>query len=321
MGCARIATEKVVPALQQSNHCTVTAIASRSKDKAQSWIRKLDIPKAYGSYEELLCDPDIDIIYNPLPNHLHIPWSIKAIEAGKHVLCEKPIAVSSSEAQRLLEISQTRPQIKVMEAFMYRFHPQWQKAVELVQIGAIGKLQTIQSAFSYYNDNPLDIRFTFTEGGGCLWDLGCYPVSLSRLLFQREPERVCSTMSFDPAFNIDCLTSGMLDFGNGTSTFTCSIQMAYYQRVNIFGTAGRIEIEIPFNAPPNRPCKMWLHKESNREEIIFDICDQYTIQGDKFAQAVINNTEVPYPLEDAVANMKVLDALVDSAKSNRWIGL
>jgi predicted dehydrogenase len=319
LSTAKIGIEKVIPAMQLGKYCEVTAIASRNLGKALAAARQLGIPKAYGSYEALLADPDIDAIYNPLPNHLHVPWSIKAIEAGKHVLCEKPIGLTAAEAQQLLDAAQKRPELKVMEAFMYRHHPQWQRAQRLVTEGKIGELRTIQSFFSYYNVDPGNIRNMAEIGGGALMDIGCYCISLSRFLFGAKPQRVLGIVEYDPHFKIDRLTSGILDFGRGTSTFTCSTQLTPYQRVNIFGTEGRVEIEIPFNAPPDRPCKMWHQRGIEIDEIVLDICDQYTIQGDLFSQAVLNDTDVPTPLEDAVANMKVIEALVRSAQSGTWI--
>ena len=278
----------------------------------------MDIPKIYGSYEELLVDPEIEAVYNPLPNHMHVDWTIKCLKAGKHVLCEKPIGLDVKDAQRLLKATQNYPELKVMEAFMYRFHPQWQKAKQLVNDGKIGELKTIQSFFSYYNDDPNNIRNKADIGGGGLMDIGCYCISLSRFLFDTEPKRVIGISEFDPQFKTDRMTSGILDFGNGTSSFTCSTQLVTYQRVNIFGTSGRIEIEIPFNAPPDKPARMWHQAGSEKQEIVFDICDQYTIQGDLFSQAISNNTDVPTPIEDAVANMRVIGAIRDSAKNSVW---
>jgi predicted dehydrogenase len=319
MSTAGIGATKVIPAMQNSKHCDIQAIASLSLEKAKALATKLKIPRTFGSYEELLDCAEIDAVYIPLPNHLHVPWSIKALEAGKHVLCEKPIALSATEAQKLLDASKKHPNLKIMEAFMYRHHPQWQKARDLAASGEIGSLQTIQSFFSYYNTDPDNIRNMADIGGGGLMDIGCYTISLARFIFGAEPQKVCGLMEYDPKLGVDRITSAILDFGRGTSTFTCSTQLAPYQRVNIFGTRGRIEIEIPINAPPDQPCRLWCQTQGQTEEISFPICDQYTIQGDLFSKAILNDTEVPTPLEDAVANMKVIDALVESAKSGVWI--
>ena len=237
----------------------------------------MGIPRAYGSYEALLEDDEVDAIYNPLPNHLHVPWSIKALEAGKHVLCEKPIGLTAAEGRELVEAGKKHPQLKLMEAFMYRHHPQWQKAKALVKEGQIGELRSIQSFFSYFNDNPDDIRNQADIGGGGMMDIGCYPISLSRFIFEAEPNRVLGCVEYDPTLHTDRLASAILEFGGGTSTFTCSTQLVPYQRVNIFGTQGRVEIEIPFNAPPDRPCRIWHQRGRDAiEEIAFEICNQYT---------------------------------------------
>lgn len=319
LSTANIGVEKVIPAMQQGEYCDITAIASRDLHKAMSVTRKLGIPKAYDSYMDLLDDPEVDAVYNPLPNHLHVPWSVKALEAGKHVLCEKPIALSSVEGQELVAAAQRHPELKVMEAFMYRHHPQWQKAHQLVLDGEIGELRTIQTFFSYFNDDPEDIRNQADIGGGGLMDIGCYATSLSRFIYGEEPEKVSATVEYDPHFNTDRLASAMMDFGRGTSTFTCSTQIESYQRVLIFGTQGWLEIEIPFNAPPDRPCKIWHQKGDAVAEIAFDICDQYTIQGDLFSLAVLQDADVPTPIEDAVANMKVIEAVFESGRSGGWV--
>jgi len=318
LSTAKIGTKKVIPAMQLGEYCKFTAIASRQLEKAQVAARRLGIEKAYGSYEELLADCDVDAIYLPLPNHLHVPWAIKALKAGKHVLCEKPIGLNAAEAQELLEASRKFPRLKVMEAFMYQHHPQWQWAKKRVFEGKIGELRTIQSFFSYYNSDPNNIRNKADIGGGGLMDIGCYCISLSRFIFGAEPRRVCGIMEEDPEMKVDRLTSGILEFASGTSTFTCATQLVRYQRVNIFGTKGRIEIEIPFNTPPDQPCKIWHGDDARIEEVILEICNQYTIQGDLFSRAVLEDREVPTPLEDAVANMQVIDALVRSARSGSW---
>jgi predicted dehydrogenase len=319
LSTANIGISKVIPAMQRGKYAQVDAIASRDLERGKAAAFRLGIPNVYGSYEELLADPDIDAIYNPLPNHLHVPWSIKALEAGKHVLCEKPIAMTSAEAQQLVDAAQKYPHLKVMEAFMYRFHPQWQQTRRMVNEGRIGELRTVQSFFSYYLLDADNIRNIAEAGGGGMMDIGCYNVSLSRYIFGAEPQGVCGIVEYDPRFNTDRLSSGILDFGRGTSTFTCSTQLVPYQRVNIFGTTGRIEIEIPFNAPSDRPCRIWYQHNDLIEEIVFDICDQYTLQGDAFSQAILNDTSVPTPIEDAVANMKAIEAVIRSAKGGGWV--
>jgi predicted dehydrogenase len=318
LGTARIALQKVIPGMQRGSLCEVVAIASRHLEAARAAADGLRLPTAYGSYEALLADPTIEAVYIPLPNHLHVPWSVKALEAGKHVLCEKPIALTAAEAGELAAFGERFPAMKVMEAFMYRHHPQWRRAVRIVADGGIGTLRTIQSFFSYYNADPGNIRNRAEFGGGGLMDIGCYSISLSRFLFGREPVRVCASVEYDPAFGIDRLASGILDFGRGTATFTCSTQLAYHQRVTIFGTTGSVEIEIPFNAPPDRPCRLRHQHGEEVEDIVLEAADQYTIQGDLFARAIIDDTPVPTPLEDAVANMRVLEAVVESGRRAAW---
>lgn len=321
LSTANIGLKKVLPGMQRGQYCEIVAIASRNLEAARAAAKELGIPKAYGSYEELLADPDIEAVYNPLPNHLHVPWSIKALEAGKHVLCEKPLALTAAEAQTLLEAARRHPHLKVMEAFMYRHHPQWQRAKRMVDEGQIGTPRTIQSFFSYYLTDPNNIRNKPEMGGGGLMDIGCYCISLSRFIFGREPTRVVGIVEYDPQMRIDRLASGILDFGDCTSAFTCGTQLVPYQRVNIFGTQGRIEIEIPFNAPPDRPCKMWYETNGKVEEILLPTTDQYTVQGDLMSLAILNDTPVPTPLEDAVANMRVIEAMFESGRRNSWIPL
>ena len=321
LSTAKIGTEKVIPAMQQGAHCAVTAIASRDAATAKQAAESLGIPKSYGTYDELLADPDIDAVYNPLPNHMHVPWSIKALEAGKHVLCEKPIGLTADEGQELVDAGRRFSNLKLMEAFMYRHHPQWQRARDLVRGGDIGQLRTIQSFFSYFNDDGTNIRNKADIGGGGLMDIGCYNISLSRFIFDSEPIRVVGTIEYDPVFKTDRLASGMLEFPDGISSFTCSTQLVPYQRVNIFGTTGRVEIEIPFNAPPDKPCKMWHQTGSEIEGITLETCDQYTIQGELFSQAILNDTDVPTPISDAVANMRVIEAIRSSGERNAWVTL
>ncbi len=321
LSTANIGVAKVIPAMQKGDYCNICGIASRDIKKAETAARKLNIPRAYGSYEELLDDEQIQAVYIPLPNHMHVEWTIKCLEAGKHVLCEKPIGMNSKEAEYLLEQSQKHPHLKVMEAFMYRFHPQWHKAKALVEDNQIGEVKLIQSHFSYFNDDPQNIRNILDAGGGGLMDIGCYCISFPIYIYGQEPEKVAGTMEYDPDMKTDRLTSALLSFNQGDSTFSCSTQLMYYQRANIFGTAGRIEIEIPVNAPPDKPARIWLHTNSGTEEFQFDPCDQYTLQGDAFSKAILKDTEVPTPLTDAVANMKVIDSIIESSKSGKWIDI
>ncbi|WP_346857853.1 Gfo/Idh/MocA family oxidoreductase [uncultured Draconibacterium sp.] len=320
LSTAKIGVQKVIPAMQNGKLISVDAIASRNLQKAKEVAELLSISKSYGSYEELLQDPDIDAIYNPLPNHMHVPWTIRALEAGKHVLCEKPIGMDAQEAQLLLEATQKYPHLKVMEAFMYRFHPQWQKVREFVQTGEIGEVATINSFFSYYNIAPDNIRNQADIGGGALMDIGCYCISFPRFIFNEEPEQLVADMDFDPLMKTDRLSSAILKFPKGkTSTFTCSTQLMPYQRAIIFGDKGKIEVEIPVNAPPTETVKITLETKESKQVFAFEPIDQYTLQGEAFSKAIIENTEVPTPLTDAVNNMKVIDAIIKSSLNGQWI--
>ena len=318
LSTAKIGTGHVIPAMQLGDYCEMVGIASRDPQKAKAVAAELGFPRSYGSYEGLLADPDIEAVYIPLPNHMHVDWAIKALEAGKHVLCEKPIGLSADDGRRLLEASRQHPELKVMEAFMYRHHPQWQTAKQWVSDGKVGEVRTIQAFFAYTNVDPANIRNIAEIGGGGLMDVGCYCISLSRFIFGSEPERVVGISEIDPNFHTDRITSAIMVFAAGTSTWTCSTQLSPYQRVNIVGTRGRIEIEIPFNAPNDRPCKMWLYRGDEKTEVELATCDQYTIQGDRFSLAVLNDTPVPTPLVDAIANMEAIEAVARSAKSGNW---
>jgi predicted dehydrogenase len=322
LSTAKIGTTTVIPAMQQGIWSQVDAIASRNLEQARQVARTLGIPKAYGSYEELLADEEIEAVYNPLPNDLHVPWTIAAVVAGKHVLCEKPIALNVSEARTLLEC-RDRAGVLIQEAFMVRTHPQWLGVRELISSGRIGQLRSITGSFSYFNRDPGNIRNKPDAGGGALMDIGCYPVTMSRFIFGEEPTKVLGLVERDPDMQVDRLTSAILDFPSGQATFTCSTQLVPYQRMQLFGTASRIEIEIPFNAPVDRPTRIFIDDGkdlfgSGIEIIEFPVCNQYTIQGDLFSQAIRQNTAPPIPLEDAVNNMAVIEALFRSALSHRW---
>jgi predicted dehydrogenase len=322
LGAASIAVRKVIPAMQKGTWSEVAAIASRDLSKAKAAAGALRIEKAYGSYEELLSDPEIEAVYNPLPNHLHVPWSIKAAEAGKHVLCEKPIALNAPEARTLLAV-RGRTGVKIGEAFMVKTHPQWLRTRELIREGRIGELRAIVGVFSYFNRNADNVRHKPEWGGGGLLDIGCYPITTSRFVFGAEPLRVSGVVERDPDFGTDRLASAILEFSGGQSIFTCGTQIVPYQRMQFLGTKGRIEIEIPFNAPIDQPTRIFVDDGSDvagagiRMETI-PACDQYTIQGDAFSLAIRENKEVPVPLEDAIANMTVIDAVFRSAESGRW---
>ncbi len=322
LGVAKIAVEKVIPAMQRGEISQIAAIASRDLAKARAAADMLGIARAYGSYEEMLADPEVEAVYNPLPNELHVPWSVRALDAGKHVLCEKPIALSAEEARALIAARARSGRI-VAEAFMVRFHPQWRRARELVAAGSIGAVSAIQTFFSYRLLDPANVR-NRPPGGGGLYDIGCYAVLTARYVFGAEPTRVVSTMDRDPNFRTDRLVSAIVEFPGGRHlTFSAATQLSGHQRVTIVGEAGRIEIAIPFNAPPDRPTKIVIDTGADLdgrgmrvEE--FAACDQYTLQGDAFSRAVLEQAPFEYPIEDAIANMRVIDALFRSAQEGSW---
>ena len=322
LSTAAIGLKKVIPAMQQGQLTTIAAIASRDLSKAKQAAAEHSIPKAYGSYEELLADPDIDAIYNPLPNHLHVPWTIKAAEAGKHVLCEKPISLTVAEAETLLAVRE-RTGVKIGEAFMVRSHPQWLRLRQLLDEGRIGGTHSVLGFFSYFNINPDNIRNKADIGGGALMDIGCYLVHASRFAFGTEPTRVVASIDRDPQMHTDRLTSAILDFAAGQSIFTCSTQLVPYQRIHFLGTKGRIELEIPVNAPPDRSTRLFIDSGADLfgggiTTETFPVCDQYTLQGDAFSKAVLEDTEVPVTVEDAIRNMAVIESIFRSGESGEW---
>ncbi len=319
LSTAKIGLGAVIPALQASSNGEVIAIASREAAKAEEAADKLGINAAHGSYEALLADPEVEAIYNPLPNHLHVPWSIRALEAGKHVLCEKPISLNAEEAAQLIDAARRHPDLKVMEAFMYRFHPRWEAIRGLRGERGIGNLTTIYSTFTYYNVDPEDYRNVPEYGGGGLLDIGCYSISTSRWLFGEEPKRVFGVVEYDPTFGIDRLASAILDFGLGTATFTCSTQVPRYQREDVYGTLGRIVIEDPFNPPLDAPARAWLYTTDESRELVSEAANQYTLMGEAFAESALAGTQVPTPLEDALANMRVIDAIFESGRTGKWV--
>ncbi len=306
LSSAKIGVRDVIPAIKKSKNGEVLAISSRELAHAETVANDLNIPKAYGSYDKLLEDNSIDVIYNPLPNHLHVPYTVKALKAGKHVLCEKPISVNHQDAVELLELTKDYPNIKVMEAFMYRFHPQWDLVKNTIEKGEIGEIKHVHSTFSYFNNSPTNIKNQVELGGGGLLDIGCYCVNFSRFIFQDEPYEIDSFMDFDPEFNTDRVATGLLKFKNGSATFMCGMQVEFDQKAQIFGTKGKIEIDIPFNDAMEIQRKVIITKDRESEVHFFKPCDQYQLQIDAFSDAILNNTQVPIPIEDAVANMKVI---------------
>ena len=322
LGVAKIGVEKVIPAVQRGEVSHIAAIASRDLGKARAAADKLGIERAFGSYEDLLADAEIEAVYNPLPNELHVPWTLRALAAGKHVLCEKPIALDAEEARPLID-ARNRSGKLVAEAFMVRYHPQWRRARELARDGSIGELRAIQTFFSYRLLDPANVR-NRAPGGGGLYDIGCYAILTARYIFGAEPTRVVATIDRDPKFKTDRLASAILEFPGGRHlTFTVGTQLSAHQRVTIVGDAGRIEVLIPFNAPPERSAEIAIDTGvdligGGRRVEQFATCDQYTLQGDAFSRAIVDGSPLEFPIEDAIANMRVIDALFRSAKSGSW---
>lgn len=319
---AKIGRDRVIPAMLAGKMTRVRAIASRDLDQARAVAAQLGIPKAYGSYEDLLADPEIEAVYNPLPNHLHVPVSIEAAEAGKHVLCEKPIAMTAKEAERLIAVRDYAG-VRIEEAFMVRHHPQWRRVRDLVREGRIGELRAFQAFFSYNNPDPANIRNKADIGGGGIYDIGVYPTVTARFLFGAEPTRVVSLIERDPTTKVDRLASAILDFPGGQASFTCSTQLIPYQRAQVFGTKGRIEVHIPYNAPPDAPARIFLDTEGKlgdaaAEAETFPVVNQYTLQADAFSEGLRTGKPSEFPLEDSVKNMRVIDALFRSGESGGW---
>jgi predicted dehydrogenase len=319
LSTASIAREKVIPGIQRADRCRVVAIASRDASRAADAAREAGIPTVHGSYEALLGDPNVDAVYIPLPNHLHAEWAIAAARAGKHILCEKPLALTSADAERMVEVAEAEG-VRLMEAFMYRLHPSWVALRELVASGRIGRLMSVQSSFSYFNDDPTNIRNIHAAGGGALYDIGCYCVNLSRMLFEGEPMRVEGSILRDPASGVDILAAGLLEFEGGVATFTCSTRAEDDQQVHVYGTDGRISIGIPFNIPPDRPTHIYLTHGGDppvapaTETITFESADPYSVEAASFAGAILDGGPTPVPPRDAVANLHVIEQLLRSGR-------
>lgn len=321
LSTAKIGRTKVIPALQSSEHNHVVAICSRDQQSARNVADELGIERAYGSYEELLADPEIDAIYNPLPNHMHVDWSIKALQAGKHILCEKPLGLNAADAQRLLDAAKAYPHLKAMEAFMYRFHPRWKIAKALVDSGRIGKLLSLHSHFSYNNREAQNIRNNVEMGGGALMDIGCYCISLSRWLFNAEPAQVVGQITPYEDYAVDCLVSGVLGFAAGSATFTASTKIEAQQFMEAYGENGSILLPIPFNPTTEGATEIHIKNNGEIETIIVPPSDHYREMGDAFALSIINQQPVPTPLSDAINNMRVIDSVFVSAAEGRWVAL
>ncbi len=317
LSTADIARKKVIPGIQGADRCTVVAIASRDVERARAAAAEAGIPTAHGSYEALLADTAVDAVYIPLPNHLHMEWAIAAARAGKHVLCEKPLAMTAADAQRMVAACEDAG-VRLMEAFMYRLHPSWVAVRDLLASGRIGRLTAVESWFSYYNDDATNIRNIQAFGGGALFDIGCYSVNLSRMLFNGEPTRVQASILRDPLSGVDIRTSALLEFGDGLATFTCATRAEDDQRVEIYGTDGRISVEIPFNIPPDRPTRIRLAHGGQPpvnpavETFTFETADPYGSEAGQFAAAILDGGPTPVDPSDAVANLRVIEQIFEA---------
>lgn len=324
LSTAQIGLERVIPAIQKSKSSNVLGIASRSAARSARAANDLGIQKSYASYEALIADPDIDAIYNPLPNHMHVDWTLAATRAGKHVLCEKPVGLNARDAERLRECPKN---VLVAEAFMVRYHPQWLRVREMVRSGELGEVRAIQAAFSYFNNDGKNIRNSPEAGGGAIMDIGCYPITAGRFLFEDEPLRVAALIDRDPKFKTDRMASVVADFGRGRQlSFIVSTQLCPYQTLNVFGTKARAEIMIPYNAPADEETALIVDRGESLDGSLagcemLPACDQYTEQAEKFAQAVLGRTALPYGIEDSIASMRVLDAVFASEEQHKWVNV
>ena len=323
LSTAKIGWEHVIPAIKKSKNSQVIALASRNLSSARVLTKKFKIPKSYGSYKELYEDKDVDVIYNPLPNHLHIKSSIEACKNKKNLLLEKPLSLKSKDIDPLIEIA-SQNKVIVKEAFMVRHHPQWQWVKKYIKSGKLGSISSISTVFSYNNKNPKNIRNIKKFGGGAIYDIGCYPTVISRFLLDKEPKRVVGLAKNDKKFKTDILSSVVLDFGEIYSSFIVSTQSTFSQQVIILGTKKTLIVENPFNAVATKPTTIVIYngKSIYRKENttkVFPATDQYEHQVTKFSNELLYKTKADYDLIDAKKNMKVLDAIFMSIKKSKWI--
>ncbi|MCD1258309.1 Gfo/Idh/MocA family oxidoreductase [Paenibacillus athensensis] len=323
LGCANIAMYAVIPGIRQSETGVVAAIASRSLAKSQEHAQKHDIPKAYGSYEELIADPELDAIYIPLPNHLHKEWTIKAAQAGKHVLCEKPFALDAAEAEEMAAAAE-QAGVQLAEAFMYRHHPRYARIKEIIRSGEIGEVRGIHSAFTFNNAKDKDnVRFDRSMGGGSLYDVGVYPISAARMLLEQEPVAVTAHALFSPEHdNVDMMVSAMLEFdGSVGMTMDCGMWAAFRNTLEVLGTLGRIEVPSAYIADEKANSGFIVWTEGERREENPPYVNQYALQVDDIAYAAWGRKQPHFPATDAVLNMKVVDALLHSARERTRVVL
>jgi predicted dehydrogenase len=318
LGTSNHYLKRIVLPLQNTEFCESYAIGSRNIENSESMAQEFNIPMWYGSYQAVLDDPDVDMVYIPLPNHMHKEWVEKCIEAGKPVLCEKPLGMDTGEAQEMTTKAQEAG-IPLMEGFMYMFHPMWKHARDIIKTKQIGDVQFIHTAFSYNNPSPTNIRNIPEYGGGALMDIGCYAISVPRFIIGDEPKQVMSLQSTHPVFGTDMHSTAIMDFGGPRATFTVSTAAQAFQKVDIVAAGGSITIHIPFNTYVDVPAQMTVTDGIGTRTIEFPASNPYGLMFDAFADAVINNKPLPVSPLDAINNIKVIDAVRKSAKTNNWI--
>jgi len=317
MGCAKIARKSVIPGIQQSDRGVVAAIASRSEMKARETAAQLGIPKYYGNYEELLADESIDVVYIPLPNNMHKEWVIRAAEAGKHVLCEKPFAMNAGEAEEMVQACE-RAGVKLAEAFMYRHHPRYNRIREIVESGEIGFIRGIHGTFTYNNAADLaNFRNSKELGGGAIYDIGVYPISAARYILGTEPEAATVHAMFSEQHgDVDMMASGLLEFPNKIAlTFDCAMWADYRNTLEILGSDGRIEIPSAFVAGPDKPSHFNVIAGGVNHRIEARDVNPYSEQADDLAAAILDGKPQKFAANDAIHNMRVVDACLKSART------
>lgn len=319
MSTANIGKRSTIPGIQESERNEVIAVASRSLDQAQAFAKELGIPKAYGSYEALLNDSEIDAVYIPLPNHLHKEWTIKAAKAGKHVLCEKPIALDESEAAEMVAACEEE-NVVLAEAYMYRHQQRYHDIKERIHAGEIGEIRGLHGVFTFDSSGATgNIRFTKEWGGGSIFDVGCYPISAARFLLEEEPTAVTTHAYFSPEHgNVDMMASGLMEFSNGVAlTFDCGMWAAGRNRIEILGTKGRILLNEAFLGDQSYE----IIKNGQVEKVADDNINPYKLQADRFAETVLDGKPAPFSLNDPIKNMKAVKAALDSAERKERVVL
>lgn len=319
LSTARIAREQMIPALQASDNGVVFALASRDGAKAREVAARFGIPHAFDSYEGLLASAEVDGVYIPLPTSQHVEWAIKAADAGKHVLVEKPLGLKAGEIAEVIA-ARDRNKVQICEAFMVVYHPQWIKVRDLVQQGAIGRLRHVQGAFSYFNVDPQNMRNRPELGGGALPDIGVYPTVSTRFVTAREPLRIRANVEFDKTFGTDSYSNIWADFGDFDLTFYVSTQMALRQFMVFHGDKGFIEVHAPFNAGLYEHHRVELHNSTHSEATVYRFpgAQQYKLEAEAFARAARGGQERVFTLEESVLNQKVIDAIFAAGKSGDW---